>query len=76
MGRRRTLVVEKFYLSGGDMKLATINIRSVKLQTLEPLSPATDCFGGDRDDTVTTTTTGYTTITDPVSAQIFEAPAL
>ena len=32
-GRRRTSVIVKFDLGGGDMKVATINIRSVKLHT-------------------------------------------
>ena len=52
----------------------TIKIRSVKLHTPEPLRPDTDGDGGDRTTDVTTTTTGYTTITDPVSVQVFEAP--
>ena len=30
-GRRRTFVVVRFYLGGGAMKVATINIQSVKL---------------------------------------------
>ena len=49
------------------MKVATINISSVKLHTMEPLRPATDGDGGDRDTAATTTTTGDTTITDPFS---------
>ena len=57
------------------MKVDTINIRSVKLHTPEPLCPATDGNGGERVDTDTRTTTGDTTITDPVSVQFFEAPA-
>ena len=32
-GRRRNFVAAKFYLSGGDTKVATINIRSVKIHT-------------------------------------------
>ena len=45
-GRHRTFVVAKFDLGGGDMKVATINIRSVKLHTPEPLCPDTDGYGG------------------------------
>ena len=73
MGRRRTFIVTKFDLGGGDMKVATINIRIFK----EPLRPATDGDGGGRAAAATTTTTcaGDTTITDPVSVQVFEAPA-
>ena len=55
--------------------MATINIRSVKLHTPEPLHPATDGDGGERDADATTCTTGNTTITHPVSVQVFEAPA-
>ena len=33
LGRRRTFLVARFDLGGGDMKVATINIRSVKLHT-------------------------------------------
>ena len=75
LGSRRTFVVEKFDLGGGDMKVATINIRSVKLHTPEPLPPATNSDGGERAAAATTTTTGDTTITDPVSVQVFKAPA-
>ena len=53
------------------MKVATINISSVKLYTPEPLRPTTDGDGGDRADAATTTTTGDTTIIDPVSVQVF-----
>ena len=74
-GRRRTFVIKKFDLGGGDMKVVTINIRSVKIHTPEPLSPATDGGGGERSAAATTTTTGDTTITDPVSIRVFEAPA-
>ena len=35
MGRCRTLFVAKFDLGGGDIKVATINIRNVKLQIPE-----------------------------------------
>ena len=72
---RSTFVVAKFDLGGGDMKLTTINVGSVKLHTLEPLRPATDGDGGERADADTTTTTGETTITYPVSVQVFEPPA-
>ena len=75
LGRRRTFVVARFNLGGGDMKVATINIRSVKLHTPEPLPPATNSDGGERAAAATTTTTGDTTITDPVSVQVFEAPS-
>ena len=57
------------------MKVATINIRSVKLHTLEPISLATGGGGGERDAAATATTTGDTTITDPVSVKVFEEPA-
>ena len=33
LGRRRIFVFTRFYLGGGSMKVATINIRSVKLHT-------------------------------------------
>ena len=76
LGRRRTFLVAKSDLVGGDMKVATINTRSVNINTPEPLRPATDGDGGDRDAYANMTTTGDTTITDPVSVQVFEAPAL
>ena len=75
MGRRRNFVVAKFNLGGGDIKVATINIRSVKLHTPEPLHTATDGDGGERAAASTMSTTGDTTITDPVSVHFFEAPA-
>ena len=75
LGRRRTFVVAKFDLGGGEMKVATINIRSVKIDTPEPLCNATDGGGGDRAAAATTTTTIDTTITYPVSIRFFEAPA-
>ena len=75
LGRRRTFVVARFDLGRGDMKVAAINIRSVKLHTPEPPRPSTSGDGGERDDAATTTTTGDTTVTDPVSVQVFEAPA-
>ena len=46
LGRRRTFVVARFYLGGGAMKVDTINIRSVKLHTLEPPRPDTGGDGG------------------------------
>ena len=57
-GRRRTFVISKFDLGGGYMKVATIKIRSVKLHTPEPISPATydDC--GERAAYAITNTTG------------------
>ena len=56
--------------------MATINIRSVKIQTLEPLRPATGGDGGERSAASTTTTTGDTAVTYTVSVQVFEVPAL
>ena len=56
------------------MKVVTINIRSVKLHTPEHPLPATGGDGGERADYITTTTTGGTTVTYPVSVQVFEAP--
>ena len=75
LGRHRTFVVAGFDLGGGAMKVATINIRSVKLHTLEPTHPSAGCDGGERASSVTTATTVDTTVTDPVSVQVFEAPA-
>ena len=75
LGRRRTFVVARFDLGGGAMKVATINIWSVKLHTTEPPRPYTGGDGGDRSDSVTTTTNGDTTVTDLVPVQVFEAPA-
>ena len=46
LGRSRTFVVAKFDLGRGYTTVATINIRSVKIQTLEPLRPATGGDGG------------------------------
>ena len=54
------------------MKVATINIRSVKLHTPEPLCPATDGDGGERAVASTTATNGDTTTVYPVSIQIIE----
>ena len=56
------------------MKVATINIRSVKLHTPEPPCPYTGGDGGERSSAATTTTTGNTTVTDPVYVKVFEAP--
>ena len=44
--RRKTFIVTNFDLDGGDMKVATINIRSVKIHTPETLGTATDGDGG------------------------------
>ena len=57
------------------MKVAAINIRSVKIHTLEPLRPDTDGDGGERAAAATTTTTGDKIITYPVLIQGFEAPS-
>ena len=75
LGSCRTFVVAKFDCGGGDTKVTTINIRSVNLHTPESLRPATDGDGGYRDATNTTTTTGHTTIKDPVYVQVFEVSA-
>ena len=56
------------------MRVATINIRSVELHTPEPPSPSTGGDGGQRAADATTATTGDTTVTDPVSVHVFEAP--
>ena len=58
------------------MKVAKINIRSVKLHTPEPFCTSTGGDSRERDADPTTTNTGYTTVTDPVSVQVFEAPEL
>ena len=76
LGRRRNFVVAKFDLGGGDTKVSTINIMIVKLPTTEPLHPDTDGDGGYMSAAATTTTTGDTTITYPVSVQVLEAPEL
>ena len=76
LGRRRTFVVARFDLGGGFMKVATINIRSFKIHNPEPPCSSTGGDGGGRAAYVATTYTGYTTVTDPVSVQVFEAPAL
>ena len=56
-------------LGGGDTKVAIFNIRSVKINNTESLSPATYGDGWERADAATTNTTGETTITYPVSVQ-------
>ena len=68
-GRRSSFVVLIFYFGGGSMKVATINIRSVKLHTPEPPRPSTGGDGGERAAAATTTTNGDTTVTDPVSVK-------
>ena len=73
-GRCRTCVVTKSDLGGGDMKVDTTNIRSVKLHTPENILPDTDGDGGERAAAATMTNTVDTTITDPVSIRVFEAP--
>ena len=75
LDRRRTFVVVRFNLGGGNMKVATINIKSVKLHTPEPNRTDTGGDGEERADDATTTTNGYKTVTCPVSVQVFEAPA-
>ena len=75
LGRRSTFAVARLDLGGGDMKVATINIRSVNIDTPEPLSTYTGGDGGDRAADSTTTTTGDTNVIDLVSVKIFEAPA-
>ena len=57
------------------MKVTTINIRSVKLHTPEPPRPSTGGNGGDRAAAADTDTNGDTTVTYPVSVQVFKAPA-
>ena len=71
MGRRRTFGVSIFDLGVGDMKVATINIQSVKLHTPGPSRPYTGGDGGERDDATTMNTNGDKTFTDPVSVQVF-----
>ena len=58
LGRRRNLFVAKFDLNGGDMKVTTINIRSVKLHNAETICPDNHGYGGERAVAATTTTTG------------------
>ena len=75
LDRRRTFAVARFNLNGSDIKVATINTRSVKLHTLEPTRPSTGIGGGERAANATKTTTGDTTVTDPVYVQVFKEPA-
>ena len=70
---RRNFAVAKLDLGREDIKVVTINIRSVKLHTPEPLCPDIDGDGGDRDSAATNTTTGDTTITDPVYIKVLVA---
>ena len=65
-----TFVVAKIHLCGGGMKVATINIRTVKIHTQEPFLTTTYGDGEERDTYAITNTTGDTTITDPVSVQV------
>ena len=58
------------------MKVASIKIRNVKLNNLEPTRTYTGGDGGERAAAATKTTNGDTTVTDPVYVQVFEAPAL
>ena len=74
-GRHRNFSVAKFDLGGGDMKVATTNIRSVNPHTPEHLRPATDVDGGGRADAATKTNTGDTNTTYPALIQVFEVPA-
>ena len=45
LGRRRNVLIEKIDLGGGNMKVTTINIRSVKIHTPGPLRTDTDGDG-------------------------------
>ena len=56
------------------MKVATINILSVKIHTPETPLPYTGGDGGERAAASATTTTGDKTVTYSVSVQVFEAP--
>ena len=75
MVRLRAFVVARFNLGVGSMKVATINIRSIKLHTPEPPCPSTSGDGGERASSATTNTNGDTSVTDPVFVHVFEAPA-
>ena len=70
LGRRKTSVVVKFDLGRIDMKVATINIRSVKIHTPEHLCPAADGDVGETAVSTTTTNTGETTTTYPVTVEV------
>ena len=74
-GRRRNFVAAKLDLGGGDMKVSTINISSVKFHTTEYLRPDTVGDGGERAASSTTTTNRGTTITCQVLIRFFEAPS-
>ena len=76
LGRRRNCFVARFDLGVGALKVATINIRSVKLHTPEPTRPSTGGDCGERAADNTMTTNGETTVKYPVSVQVFEAPEL
>ena len=71
LGRRRNFVIAILDLGGGAMKVATIHIRSVKLHTPEPPRPSNGGHGGERAAASTPTNTGETTVTYPVSVQVF-----
>ena len=75
LGRHRTFVVARFDLGGGSIKVAIINICSVKLHTLEPPRPSTGGNGGERAAAAATTTNGDKTVIGSVSVRVFEAPA-
>ena len=74
LGRHSTFVVTKFYLGGGDTKVATINVRSFNIHTPEPLHLATDRDDGGKADAATTSTTGDTKIIDSASVKFFDTP--
>ena len=72
----RTFVVAKLDLVGGDMKVTTINIRSVKFHTPEFILSDTGSDGGERATAAATTIiTEDTSVIDPVSVHVFKAPA-
>ena len=75
LDRRRNFFVAIFDLGGGDMKVDTVTILSVNLHTPENFSTSTGGDGDNRAASSTTTATGETTVTDPVSVQFLEAPA-
>ena len=74
-GRCRHFVVVRFDLGRGAVKVDTINICSVKLNTPEPPRTSTGGGGEERAAAATKTTNEDTTVTDPVSVQVFEAPS-
>ena len=71
LGRRRNFFISKSDFGGLDMKVATINIRSVKIHTPEHLCPAADGDVGETAVSTTTTNTGETTTTYPVTVEVF-----